>query len=368
MTRRLKDSSESRRHGLLGISLLAVLLMVAANPPCCLFAQQTEPPLRGNVFSQGKALAEVKVTATNRSTGRAYTAFTDPAGQYSFLELSDGTYDVKAEKDRYERFTRKGIAIRSGKPAALDFVLKASSRPDLEKPHPTKAAPPPATPTMPPPPTTLTPTGGDQPRVTARSFLVGKDVEKDGYGLYSYLLFGTPPSEIIRNRYQEAIRAYLGEIQDVKSVQEYIPPQRLNVTYLPLTREPTGANPTPEWVLDSYNYARSEALLLKVPGGLHPGGPYLISTLTPLSKVDILVDDYLYLDLSAVPPGVILPWIKEFMAQASQQRFWEKRDYAQWVLKLRTAIEDMAVALPAVNKAGKDWKDLVASIVWHGSK
>jgi carboxypeptidase family protein len=368
VARRLKDSNDSRCHGLLGITLLAVMLTVTASLPHCLLAQQTGPPLSGNVFSRGRALAEVKVTATNRATGTAYIAFTDTAGLYVFHEMSDGTYDVKAEKDQYESSTRKGVVIRSGKPAALDFVLKASSLSKKAKSHPTKPAPPPATQTMPPPPPTPTTTEGDKPRVTVRSFLVGKDVEKDGYALYSYLLFGTPPSELIRNRYQEAIKAYLGEIQEVKRVQEYIPPQRLNVTYLPLTQEPTGANPTPDWVLDSYNYARSEALLLKVPGGLHPGGPYIISTLTPLSKLDLLIDDYLYLDLSTVPPGVILPWIKEFMVQASQQRFWEKRDYEQWVLKLRTAIEDLAVALPAVNKAGKDWKDLMASMVWHGSK
>jgi hypothetical protein len=362
VARRHKENNGPGRNAALELSLLVALAIFAVEFPYPTFTQPARPLLKGKVSSQGKALADVKVTATNRETGKVYTAFTDSAGQYEFLKIPEGTYSLAAAKYRYSGVSRKGIIIRSGELATLDFELEAII---LYKggEAPSKPAPPPPPPQPPP-----TPKPDSQPRITVRSFLVGKEEEKDGYGLYSYLLFGTPPSELVRNRYLEAIRAYLTEIQDVKSVQEYIPPQRLNITYLPLTQEPTSANPTPEWVLDSYNYPRAEALLLKVPDGLHPGGPYIISTLTPLSKADIVFNDYLYLDLSAVPPGVILPWIKEFMVQASQQRFWEKRDYEQWVLKLRTAIEDMAVALPAVNKAGKDWKDLMASMVWHGSK
>ena len=47
-------------------------------------------------------------------------------------------------------------------------------------------------------------TGSDDPiriREKARAFLVGTDLEETGFGLYSYLLFGSPPSESSRDRY-----------------------------------------------------------------------------------------------------------------------------------------------------------------------
>src|SRR5712692_7203729 len=51
------------------------------------------------------------------------------------------------------------------------------------------------------------PPGG---RETGRAFLIGEQPEAKGYGLYSYLLFGTPPTEATRERYLNLIAGRFG--------------------------------------------------------------------------------------------------------------------------------------------------------------
>src|SRR2546425_1308109 len=58
------------------------------------------------------------------------------------------------------------------------------------------------------------PPGG---RETGRAFLIAEQPEEKGYGLYSYLLFGTPPSEATRERYLNLIATYLESIPPVGS-------------------------------------------------------------------------------------------------------------------------------------------------------
>jgi hypothetical protein len=136
---------------------------------------------------------------------------------------------------------------------------------------------------------------------------------------------------------------------------------KLNVAYLPVKTVSHDVRLLPEIVLDDYNYARATALLAKVPGGVHTDGPYIVSTLHPLTGLAMLSEEYLYQDLSSVPPSLILLWVKAFIAQAGQERFWESATMPQVVLTLRTRIEQLALALPDVRKARDEW---IALILW----
>ena len=97
------------------------------------------------------------------------------------------------------------------------------------------------------------------------------------------------------------------------------------------------------WVLTNYNYARARAFHNSVPDGPQLEGPYFVSTLKPLTGIDVISERYLFQDLSSVPPDIIAPWVKEFMAQASQEQFWEGRNAAQFALKLRKSIALLAM-------------------------
>jgi hypothetical protein len=185
-------------------------------------------------------------------------------------------------------------------------------------------------------------------RDTGRAFLLPHQREAAGYGLYSYLLFGTPPSDASHDRYLQAICAYL-TIPPIAGMEQYIPRGKLNITYLPIATQPS-ARPTPEWVLDHYDYDRARALIDRIDG-THQDGPYIVSVLRPLPDTRLAAVHYLYQDLSSIPPNVILLWVKEFLAQVEQDRFWEERATEHFVLVLRTNIARVARAWPPVHSA-----------------
>jgi hypothetical protein len=190
-------------------------------------------------------------------------------------------------------------------------------------------------------------------RETGRSFLVGTESEAKGFGLYSYLLFGSPPDETSHQRYLKAVEAYLQLIPDITSLEKYLGLSVLNVTYLPL-REAPPKIVSAQWVLDHYNYARARALLKALPGS-YRDGPYIVSSLTPMDGIPSVLGKYLYQDLSSVPPDLVLSWEKEFLNQAAQERFWDERSAEILVLKLRTTIGILAVGLPDVQKSLEGW-------------
>jgi len=210
------------------------------------------------------------------------------------------------------------------------------------------------------------PPGG---RETGRAFLIGEQPEAKGYGLYSYFLLGAPPTEATRERYLNLIAAYL-QFNPVGGLEGSLERWELNIAYLPLKDSPPlefskGCSPLPcgtdnvafaRWVLDHYNYARARVLLRAVPtGGTHLNGPYIVSSLKPLSMTPALSPPYLYQDLSSVPPRLVLLWVKEFLDQASQEGFEKPQKGQEVALKLRQSIAVAATGLPEVLGALDRW-------------
>ena len=193
------------------------------------------------------------------------------------------------------------------------------------------------------------------PRGKARSFLLKGEPEAQGYGLYSYLLFGSRPTDSSRERYLLVIRALLAGMEDLTNQTYIVPKSRLNLTYFPIETSPP-PNATPEWLLEHYDYARAQALLRVLPGDL-TDGPYIVSTLKPLS-FDSAPPHYLFQNLTNVPtkPGDLIGWwVREFLHQAAQEHFWEPRTAQLLALKLRTTVAVLAIALPEVQNAIAGW-------------
>ena len=197
-------------------------------------------------------------------------------------------------------------------------------------------------------------------RVSGRSLLVADAPEEKGYGLYSYLLFAVPPDDSSREQYTKLIQAYLSLIPDAAKLEQYLKPAEMNNTYLPVDAKPPEFI-SAEWVLEHYNYARAVVLLRALPG-THRDGPYIISTLEPLTGKSSSPDKFLLQNMSSVPPHLVGAWIKQFINQAAQERFWQPNSMEKLVLKLRTSIGVMAIGLPEVQKALNDliaWRDSV---------
>lgn len=201
---------------------------------------------------------------------------------------------------------------------------------------------------------------------TGRCFLKAKKTEACGYGLYSYLLLGSAPNDSNRERYQRTVAAFLRFVPDIKDLEStQLPLRSLNVAYIPLVEDPypldielvqaKGNSPRigelADWVLLNYDYARARALLNAVPGGPHSSGPYFVSTMKPLSEVSSISEHYLYQDLSTVPPAVIEAWVREFINQAGQERFWESRNVAQLALTLRKSLAEFTQASSEARRA-----------------
>jgi hypothetical protein len=198
---------------------------------------------------------------------------------------------------------------------------------------------------------------------TGWSFLPQGNREEPGYGLYSYILFGSRPAAAHRERYIKVIESYVQVIEYITSLERAgIAPHQLNVTYLPITKIPREKRPTPGWLLEHYDYARARAILSALPGDYRTDGPYIVSSLKPLSRVSRISGEYLYQDLSMVPPHIVALYAKEFFNQAAQERFWEQRRARQLALNLRTTLGNLAQGFPEVRKAMNEligWVDII---------
>ena len=92
--------------------------------------------------------------------------------------------------------------------------------------------------------------GDRPPKVSSRDFLLHHEAEEPGYRLYSYVLFGSRPNKSTRPRYLKAIKAYLGDIEDVNDMLQYFNRKQLNITYLPVDTCPDPKyERNPKWLL-----------------------------------------------------------------------------------------------------------------------
>jgi hypothetical protein len=191
---------------------------------------------------------------------------------------------------------------------------------------------------------------------TGWSLLMRGRAEQRGYGLYSYVLLGARPTDQSRARYLSALEAYVTSAERISALTAAgIAARQLNATYVPVTRLPgPQERPPAQWLLDSYDYARAREILTSMPGDYRGDGPYIISTLAPLSGRAAFPNEYLYQDLSIVAPRVVRAYAQAFFNQAAQPRFWEPRTAARLSLGLRTTLAAAADGLPQVQAAVKD--------------
>jgi hypothetical protein len=194
---------------------------------------------------------------------------------------------------------------------------------------------------------------GDPARETGWSFLLPATSEPPGYGLYTYLLLGAPPGEGARERHRKVVEAYLELVPALVELERYVPRASLNVAYLPVRMSP-GETVSADRVLDRYDHARARSLLRLLPGDRRDG-PYLVSTLTPLGAAVNAPSRYLVQDLSAVPPHLATTWVKEFLNQTAQERFWEERTAQALAMRLRLTVSVLAAGLPEVRQALDSW-------------
>ena len=200
-------------------------------------------------------------------------------------------------------------------------------------------------------------------RPTGRGWLVANESEPAGYGLYSYLLFGSRPSEATRPVYVAIVNASLGKVEPIERQLQagYAPPQ-VNLYLIPLySQPPMDLKPgdLANWMVDNYNYARASRILGAVPSG--GTGIYIVSVLAkPIDPSQQIHPPYLWQNLSHVAPAIAPAWIQHFMNQAAKEAPWDENMAEKLALDLRNEIEQVAgevnITLPAMATAIKWFK------------
>jgi len=191
-------------------------------------------------------------------------------------------------------------------------------------------------------------------RESGRALLLRGDQEAIGYGLYSYLLFGSRPTEATRDRYLKVLEAYLNFDSVFALEKVNYKPNQLNITYLPLELSGIGDSSAP-WLLDHYDFERARGLLDSLPGE-RKDGIYFVSSAMPLASH--AASGHLMQDLTTVPTSpndLIAWWTREFLNQAAQEHFWEPRTVELLELRLRTTIAVLAAGVPSVKQSLTNW-------------
>lgn len=188
--------------------------------------------------------------------------------------------------------------------------------------------------------------------IAGRRFLLPNETESPGYGLYSYLLFSTPPqNDEAKARYLKTLESCLVTIQ---TVDEYLMrhkrPSELNATYIPVAKVPKSGQSTAEWaqnVSSVYDYAAAQILLNKLDS-TYTRGPYLISVLKPLSEMSPPTPVYLVQDLAGVVPDLASNWVRLFTYLTAQQRSWTDQSLRRFGLTMRNLIAVAGKVTPEV--------------------
>jgi len=102
---------------------LAIIGLIALLPASS-SAQGTAGRILGRVADPtGAVLAEVKVTLTNQATGVAHDTKTNASGDYSFVEVVPGVYEVDFELTGFKKSVQKGITVDVNQVVTLNKAL-----------------------------------------------------------------------------------------------------------------------------------------------------------------------------------------------------------------------------------------------------
>jgi outer membrane receptor protein involved in Fe transport len=94
-------------------------------------AQSTGGRIRGTVTdASGGAVVGAKVTLINEGTNLTREAQTSSSGEYLFLEVPVGSYEVDVNQSGFKKYARKGIVLVLNEIATVDIPLQVGSTVD----------------------------------------------------------------------------------------------------------------------------------------------------------------------------------------------------------------------------------------------
>ncbi len=121
-----KHKRSVHRDTLLALLIFSVLLL-AASPLAC-WGQSVTGSIAGSVTDAlGAVVPGATVTATNTSTGVASSTTTSSSGQYNFLSLPPGTYNLSAVQTGFDTTNVSGISLMVYQQLTQNIELKTGT-------------------------------------------------------------------------------------------------------------------------------------------------------------------------------------------------------------------------------------------------
>jgi hypothetical protein len=95
-------------------------------------AQSTGGRIRGTVMdTSGGAVAGATVTLINEATGSTRQVQSGATGEYIFIEVPVGTYEIDATSQGFKKYVRKGVALNLNEVIAVDLTLQIGGSTDV---------------------------------------------------------------------------------------------------------------------------------------------------------------------------------------------------------------------------------------------
>ncbi len=103
-----------------GLAVLVAALVAVAG-----YAQSTGGRIRGTVTDpSGGTVTAAKVSIINQANGSVRDTETGGNGEYIFLEVPVGTYEINVNQAGFKKYVRKGIVLELNQILGLDIVLQ----------------------------------------------------------------------------------------------------------------------------------------------------------------------------------------------------------------------------------------------------
>jgi hypothetical protein len=116
----------ARCHG--NIPSLAVLALAMLLAAPCAGAQSTGGRIRGTVSDPSAAsVAAATVTLINEATHAARNVQSGASGEYIFIEVPVGTYEIDVTETGFKKYVHKGIALDLNEVISVDITLQLGS-------------------------------------------------------------------------------------------------------------------------------------------------------------------------------------------------------------------------------------------------
>jgi hypothetical protein len=96
------------------------------------FAQSTGGRIRGTVTdSTGGTITAAKLTITNQANGLERNTETGTNGEYIFLEVPVGSYDIAVNQAGFKKYLRKGVVVNLNEIVGVDIVLQVGGSTEI---------------------------------------------------------------------------------------------------------------------------------------------------------------------------------------------------------------------------------------------